>query len=593
MIYNIKRQKEDERDKTLKVALGPELVAQELPKGADLRDKCPVVFNQGELGSCHDGLTEVLTVDGWKLFKDITYTDKLATVNPDTNEMVYENPTNIISYEYDGDMYYSKNKSLDFALTDNHKMLVRKWNEKERKLNQNYELVEIKDIGWYIGLMSDITYNGTNNSNVYVLPEIEHKQVALRAEKEIDMKLWLQLLGIYLAEGTLIKNDDNHYKIQLACYKDREKNFIKDLLNNLNLNYTELDDRITFENKQIYQEFVNYGLLGVKSYDKFVPKFVFEQSADNIKEFILGYFMGDGSLNKNNRMFYTTSKLMAEQLQLLIFLSGKISSISVRPPRTSTMKNGRIIVGKHDENCVIERFRNKLSIERKNQLEIKHYKGTVYCAEVSSYHTLVTRRNGKILISGNCSANAGCANIMMLLNKTNIMLSRLYMYYKEREMEGTINEDSGAMMRDICKVACMGVCEEKFMPYVIERFTQAPSLFATQNAAYYKVKSYHACRTLNDIKRALAINSAPVLMGMEIFSSFEGEEIAGNGIMKMPEANEENMGGHAVLIVGYDDDKEVFIVRNSWGEEWGDKGYFYMPYEFVKQGLAFDFWVLQ
>ena len=194
---------------------------------------------------------------------------------------------------------------------------------------------------------------------------------------------------------------------------------------------------------------------------------------------------------------------------------------------------------------------------------------------------------------GSCSANAGCANIMMLLNKTNIMLSRLYMYYKEREMEGTINEDSGAMMRDICKVACMGVCEEKFMPYVIERFTQAPSLFATQNAAYYKAKSYHACKTLNDIKRALAINSAPVLMGMEIFSSFEGEEIAGNGIMKMPKKNEENLGGHAVLIVGYDDEKEVFIVRNSWGPEWGDKGYFYMPYEFVKQGLAFDFWVLQ
>lgn len=193
---------------------------------------------------------------------------------------------------------------------------------------------------------------------------------------------------------------------------------------------------------------------------------------------------------------------------------------------------------------------------------------------------------------GSCSANAGCANIVMVLNKPAIVLSRLYMYYQERAKEGTVKEDSGAQMRDICKVAAQGVCEDKYFPYVEAEFANTPSQAAKLNAANYKAKSYHACRTLNDIKRALSITGVPVLMGMEVFASFESEAVAKTGVMPMPAANEENMGGHAVLIVGYDDDKQCLIVRNSWGAEWGDKGYFYMPYEYVTKGLAFDFWVL-
>lgn len=193
---------------------------------------------------------------------------------------------------------------------------------------------------------------------------------------------------------------------------------------------------------------------------------------------------------------------------------------------------------------------------------------------------------------GSCSANAGCANIAMILNKPSLVLSRLYMYYKEREKEGTVFEDSGAQMRDICKVAAQGVCEEKHFPYIEYAFTCPPSEAAKLDAANYKAKSYHACRTLNDIKRALAFTGVPVLMGMEVFASFESEAVAKTGVMTMPADNEENMGGHAVLIVGYNDANQCLIVRNSWGAEWGDKGYFYMPYEYITKGLAFDFWVL-
>jgi C1A family cysteine protease len=193
---------------------------------------------------------------------------------------------------------------------------------------------------------------------------------------------------------------------------------------------------------------------------------------------------------------------------------------------------------------------------------------------------------------GSCSANAGCADIAMTLKDPKLILSRLYMYYKERELEGSINEDSGAQMRDICKVAAQGVCEEKYFPYVIEDFAKAPTAEAAANAITHKVTSYHAVKTLTEIKQAVGLHDQAVLMGMEVFESFEGEAIAKTGVMTMPKRGEQNLGGHAVLIVGYDDDKQVLIVRNSWGDSWGDKGYFYMPYKYISQGLAFDFWVL-
>lgn len=193
---------------------------------------------------------------------------------------------------------------------------------------------------------------------------------------------------------------------------------------------------------------------------------------------------------------------------------------------------------------------------------------------------------------GSCSANAGCAGVAHVLGKTDLILSRLYMYYKEREKEGTISEDSGAQMRDICKIAVAGVCEEEFFPYVIENFADTPTSEAIADAPKHKAKTYHACRTINDIKEAVDLHDALVLMGMEVFESFESEEVAKTGIMTIPRAGEQNLGGHAVIIVGYDDDTQCFKVRNSWGTSWGDKGHFYMPYNYILKGLAFDFWVL-
>lgn len=212
---------------------------------------------------------------------------------------------------------------------------------------------------------------------------------------------------------------------------------------------------------------------------------------------------------------------------------------------------------------------------------------------------------------GSCTANAGCACRSMLAKQPVLLLSRLFLYYEERNMEGTVAEDSGASVRDICKsVNKYGVCEEKYMPYDVKNFAQPPSYEAMENAQKYKIYAYKKLNSLNEIKQSLSFRQQPVLAGMDIYESFEGEEIARTGIMPMPRSTEQNLGGHAVLIVGYIDHSDVIsslksifsgkqgpqgylIVRNSWGSSWGDQGYFYMPYEFLTKGYAYDFWIME
>jgi phi LC3 family holin len=196
---------------------------------------------------------------------------------------------------------------------------------------------------------------------------------------------------------------------------------------------------------------------------------------------------------------------------------------------------------------------------------------------------------------GSCTANAGVAYMEFL--KPGTKLSRLFMYYKERILEGTVNKDSGASIRDECKVAANGVCLESLMPYDIERFNVVPSDNAESDALTHKIRQYQSLKSLTQIKQALTLGK-PVTIGMDVYGSFESSIVAKTGKMIMPKRNEQNLGGHAVLVVGFKDStccigsKGYLICRNSWGSDWGDAGYFYMPYEYVSR-YTFDYWIME
>jgi C1A family cysteine protease len=173
--------------------------------------------------------------------------------------------------------------------------------------------------------------------------------------------------------------------------------------------------------------------------------------------------------------------------------------------------------------------------------------------------------------------------------------SRLFIYYNERVIEGNVQKDAGARIRDGIKtVAKQGDCPEELWPYRKRNLKLRPPRECYLRARHYKAVEYQRIgQKLEDLKSCLA-SGFPFVFGIKVFESFEGEAVKRTGRLKMPRKREKLVGKHAVLAVGYNDAKRRFVVRNSWGRKWGKKGYFTMPYEYLTSSeLARDFWTIR
>jgi C1A family cysteine protease len=170
--------------------------------------------------------------------------------------------------------------------------------------------------------------------------------------------------------------------------------------------------------------------------------------------------------------------------------------------------------------------------------------------------------------------------------------SRLFIYWNAREYDGSTNVDGGSQIRDGVKsVAQYGVCPESRWPFIGSPITARPNDNAYDDALHAKATQYYSVeQKLVNILSCLK-HRLPVLFGSNIYQAFEGTEVASTGLVPMPSDTERAIGGHAQLIVGWIPKDQLFIVRNSWGERWGDKGYCYMPRDYIlNPSIASDFW---
>jgi C1A family cysteine protease len=199
---------------------------------------------------------------------------------------------------------------------------------------------------------------------------------------------------------------------------------------------------------------------------------------------------------------------------------------------------------------------------------------------------------------GSCTANAIGAALefdQMKQKEKEFVPSRLFVYYCEREIENTVDSDSGAQIRDgIKSVNAIGAPPEPDWPYEIDKFKDKPSEQAYSDAKMAEALTYERVqRALDDMKGCLA-EGFPFVFGFAVYESFESEEVTKTGVAPMPQSDETLKGGHAVLAVGYDDSEERLIVRNSWGDQWGQDGYFTLPYPYMTdRGLSSDFWSIR
>ncbi|QUQ69684.1 C1 family peptidase [Kutzneria sp. CA-103260] len=211
---------------------------------------------------------------------------------------------------------------------------------------------------------------------------------------------------------------------------------------------------------------------------------------------------------------------------------------------------------------------------------------------------------------GSCTANAIAGAFEFSLRKQGLAdftPSRLFIYYNERAMEGSVGTDSGAQIRDGVKsVAKQGVCPETEWPYEAipadanghfpagSREATKPSNACYQDALKSRATTYQRVVTTLDQLRGCLAAGYPFVFGFSVYESFESQQVADSGVVPMPGPSEQLLGGHAVLAVGYDDASQRFLVRNSWGTSWGQQGHFTMPYAYLtERSLSSDFWTIR
>jgi C1A family cysteine protease len=192
---------------------------------------------------------------------------------------------------------------------------------------------------------------------------------------------------------------------------------------------------------------------------------------------------------------------------------------------------------------------------------------------------------------GACTGFAGSALQDHLWRAHKLIFSPEDLYWNERLLEGTTDQDSGAMIKDCMRALLkFGICLEVDDPYKAGTFMRAPTNKAVSDAMAFRIKSYHRLHTFAEFKTAIYAGS-PVDIGFTVYESFESDEVAKTGIVPMPKRGEEKLGGHSVLGIGYKPGYGIF--KNSWGTGWGDHGYFYLPEKYFTRSKMSDLWIVQ
>jgi len=366
---------------------------------------------------CYDSETEVLTENGWKKFSDVTYDDKVATLK-DGELLEYETPTDIIKYDYDGEMYRLKTRGVDLLVTPNHQLYISKgtyWNGRykpPKKIEYPFELVDYKK---YYGenkrFKKGAIWKG-EEIDTFVLPKYENYWKnnlgitnKIYPEKKIDMDSWLSFLGWYIAEGC---SDAKRGEISIACNNTdggKEKEIIAKIIENVGYEIkTCLEDRpaLVF---RIYRKQLATWLssnCGRISYEKKVPNFIKELSPRQIEIFLSSLYAGDGHKTDTAYILTTVSKQLADDVQELLLKAGYSSRIyQPRPSRGAGQIRGTGLV--YEVNWLKKSNYHNTSnkgLAKGSEEGMVDYKGTVYCVTVPS-NIICIRRNGKPVWCGN------------------------------------------------------------------------------------------------------------------------------------------------------------------------------------------------
>jgi len=178
-------------------------------------------------------------------------------------------------------------------------------------------------------------------------------------------------------------------------------------------------------------------------------------------------------------------------------------------------------------------------------------------------------------------------------NHLNFRISRLYLYYQFRRLYDDVKLDEGSTIRDCINILYKdGVVPEFLYPYVESKIFNNPSEFLEKYSRFCKCLGFENI-SRKVIKQYLLLDN-PVLCGIKLFDSVYSDEVKNSGIINYSEEYDKILGGHCIILVGFDDSKKYYKFINSWGSTWGDKGFGYLPYDYIKNiRLSNEFYIIK
>ena len=360
-------------------------------------------------GDCHDGQTEVLTDDGWMRWSEYDGKSLLGTVNQSTLLLEFQAPTSIIRRQHDGPMAYGTHKGQDFAITPNHRFLLRDY--KIAKKDGEYA-PEASGYGAYEFRMAG------DAPARFLIPGAPSGFIGTRLDKlTIGSRQWdgsdlLRFLSLIISDGYASSGATHPERSSFCCFREDRLDMVRAFAYKLGMREEKscpgvwvLEDAAMnrWLRMNIYVGDVH------RSPFKKVPDLIKVASQDQIEEFLR--FYGDQGFS-NGRNFWTSSPYLADDLQELLMRTGKRANITKREPRPGReTKDGKWIESLHPSFALHVWEDSDVGMlgpkNKKATMTFAHYKGEVFCATVPN-STLITRRNGSVLISGNCvTAGAG------------------------------------------------------------------------------------------------------------------------------------------------------------------------------------------
>ncbi len=350
--------------------------------------RCGIVTNFTPLEPCFSDDTEILTPDGWRLVRDVQIGDLVMGVGDD-GFAKFQPVIAKQEYDYKGDLIHFAGRSIDLLVTPEHKVLV------NRRTNGYRTRKGPGETGWHTTEARNVygRHNYEMSRQVYWEGRDPGETVIINGTS-FPTRPFLKFLGLWLGDGSAYAPESGGYIVQIAAF-NYKRDYVKQVLDELGVHYFEMREGYRFYSKPLYDYLQPYKL----AQNKRVPREWLDLTPELISLILEGLLMSDG--NQRTNTITTTSPQLADDIQVMAFLSGKAAIVRKTPRGQEHILNGKVIKGKHDVYRVRICAEHMTPKVRPETHKLVPYDGKVYDVTVPN-HLIFVRRNGKPVWSGNC-----------------------------------------------------------------------------------------------------------------------------------------------------------------------------------------------